>query len=103
VAVLPAAPRTRTRLRRSHEYIPPHRGPRAAQESREHKRREDDFHTQEVLRYYGEQRNLDAASNNALKDDLRRREREARERAAEQNILDSVYRVRAEGLGVEGW
>ena len=66
----------------------------AAQETREHKRRQEESHNQEVLKYYGEQRNLDAAANSELKDDMRRREREARERQTEQNLIEGLYRVR---------
>jgi hypothetical protein len=45
-------------------------------------------------RYYAEQRLLDTASANRLKDDFRRHDRVTRERQAEQQMLESIRRVR---------
>lgn len=45
-------------------------------------------------RFYAAQPTLQHLEKNVLLDDLKRREREAKERAAEANMLDSLYTVR---------
>lgn len=66
----------------------------AAQEARVIKQREQEYNNDVVTKYYAEQQTIDAAAKNALKDDDRRREREARERQAERDTLDAMFRVR---------
>lgn len=63
-----------------------------AHEQREQVRRQNEFAREEITRYYGNQRHIDAVSDNMQKDDFRRKEREARERAQEANMLDGLYR-----------
>lgn len=63
-----------------------------AHEQREQVRRQNDFAREEITRYYGDQRNVDAVSDNLLKDDARRKGREARERAGEYQLLESLYK-----------
>eukprot|EP01023_Acetabularia_acetabulum_P023012 TRINITY_DN2260_c0_g3_i6.p1 TRINITY_DN2260_c0_g3~~TRINITY_DN2260_c0_g3_i6.p1 ORF type:complete len:409 (-),score=71.30 TRINITY_DN2260_c0_g3_i6:69-1295(-) len=62
-----------------------------AQEARVESRRVKEYESSQIAKYYGEQRNLDAASANLLKDDLRRREREARERQTEEDMIENLY------------
>ncbi len=50
-------------------------------------------------RYYTQQKAIDNMSGNQLKDDLKRRDREGKERQAEAQMLDSLYQVR--GLHTE--
>lgn len=67
----------------------------AAQESRVCQRREREFQDDLVKKYYAEQRNADSAARDALKAPVKRREREAKERQAEIDMLESMYRVSA--------
>jgi hypothetical protein len=46
-----------------------------------------------VKKYYTEQRNSDASARDVLKAPVRRREREAKERQAEIDMMESMYRV----------
>ena len=46
-------------------------------------------------RYYAQAKAIDAASKDMHKDDIRRKEREVRERNAEQQMLHGMYRVSA--------
>lgn len=66
----------------------------AAQEARNVKTREKEYNDTLISKYYTDQRNIDAAASSALKDDVRRREREAKERQAEHAVVESMYRVR---------
>eukprot|EP00892_Ulva_mutabilis_P003509 jgi/Ulvmu1/152/UM001_0156.1 len=63
-----------------------------AQEAKVIKRREQEAQDEVIQKYYTQQRNTDAAARNALKDDHRRQDREARERNAEVEMLESIYR-----------
>lgn len=67
---------------------------RAAQEVREHKRRDKAYHDAGVVKYYAEQRHMDAAAASAGKDGARRLQREANEMAMEQAMLETLERVR---------
>jgi hypothetical protein len=67
----------------------------AAQENREAKRREKEYGDILIHKYYAEQRHMDSAAASSLKDDGRRREREARERQAEHDMVERMYRARA--------
>ncbi|KAG2486968.1 hypothetical protein HYH03_014341 [Edaphochlamys debaryana] len=62
-----------------------------AVEQREAARRITEAAKTEILRYYGDQRSYDAIANNALKDDFKRKGREFKERAAEAQMLETVY------------
>jgi hypothetical protein len=57
------------------------------------KRREKEWQDSLVNKYYAEQSHIDAAANSALKDDVRRREREARERQVERDMVEGMFRV----------
>eukprot|EP00955_Chlamydomonas_euryale_P112889 366171-Chlamydomonas_euryale.AAC.1 len=46
-------------------------------------------------RFYGNNNVLEHIEKSTLLDDLKRREREAKERSAEANMLDTMYQVRA--------
>eukprot|EP00803_Ostreobium_quekettii_P007654 evm.model.scf_612.3 EVM.evm.TU.scf_612.3 scf_612:19279-28385(-) len=59
------------------------------------RRREVEDNRSEIKRYYGQQRVMDVDSMARQKDDVRRRSREAKERQAEQDILEGLYRVQA--------
>lgn len=63
-------------------------------ETREAKRRIEDAARGEMQRYYVEQKNIDHASSNLLKDDFKRKDREARERDSEAIMLNGLYQVR---------
>jgi hypothetical protein len=65
----------------------------AAQDKRESKRREKEYNDNIISKYYAEQHHIDAAAHRAAKDDLHRREREANERKAEHNLMQSIYQV----------
>jgi len=65
----------------------------SAQEAKVIKRREQEAKDEVIQKYYTQQRNTDAAATNALKDDFRRQDREVRERKAEVDMLESIYRV----------
>jgi hypothetical protein len=65
----------------------------AAQEARVIRRRDREFQDDLVKKYYTEQRNSDAAARDALKAPVKRREREGKERQAEIDMLESMYRV----------
>jgi hypothetical protein len=60
-------------------------------------------------RYYAQAKTIDAASKGMQQDDARRKEREARERGAEQQMLYGMYRVsrsrclRPAGLRSPAW
>jgi hypothetical protein len=45
------------------------------------------------VRYYAEARTLDTVSANMLKDDVRRKDREVRERKSEMALMESMYKV----------
>jgi hypothetical protein len=65
----------------------------AAQENRELKRREKEYHDNVISKYYAEQHHIDAAAQRATKDDLHRREREAKERKVIQDLMQSIHQV----------
>jgi hypothetical protein len=65
----------------------------AAQESRVQLRREKEWQDDLIKKYYAEQRSSDAAAREALKAPVKRREREAKERQAEIDMLETMYRV----------
>ncbi|GMH38150.1 hypothetical protein BSKO_06034 [Bryopsis sp. KO-2023] len=67
-----------------------------AQDIREKVRREKEMATEDVRRYYAEQRMLDVASDAWQQDDMKRRERHARERQAEKNTLQALYKDQAQ-------
>eukprot|EP00195_Chlamydomonas_chlamydogama_P011039 CAMPEP_0202890232 /NCGR_PEP_ID=MMETSP1392-20130828/721_1 /ASSEMBLY_ACC=CAM_ASM_000868 /TAXON_ID=225041 /ORGANISM="Chlamydomonas chlamydogama, Strain SAG 11-48b" /LENGTH=479 /DNA_ID=CAMNT_0049573769 /DNA_START=242 /DNA_END=1678 /DNA_ORIENTATION=- len=62
-------------------------------EQREVRRRAQDAARGEIERYYNEQRAYDVQAGNPMKDDIKRREREAKERAQEAQMLDSLYQA----------
>lgn len=70
----------------------------AAQETRELRRRDKEWSDGLISKYYSEQRSIDAAAASASKDDLRRREREGKERQAEHDLVQNIYRVRCAQL-----
>jgi hypothetical protein len=70
----------------------------AAQETREANRREKEYSDNLIHKHYAEQRHMDSAAASSLKDDGRRREREARVRQAEHDMVERMYRARAPPL-----
>jgi hypothetical protein len=74
----------------------------AAQELREVKRRDKEYNDNLINKYYIDQRNIDAAASVASKDDVRRRERETKERQAEHDMVQNIFRVRTLLLHLEG-
>eukprot|EP00878_Enallax_costatus_P024325 GHUV01025957.1.p2 GENE.GHUV01025957.1~~GHUV01025957.1.p2 ORF type:complete len:121 (+),score=41.51 GHUV01025957.1:635-997(+) len=64
-----------------------------AHEQREAVRREQEFQRSQIQRYYADQRATDAASANMVKDEFKRHGREARERQAEQQMLEDMYKA----------
>lgn len=67
----------------------------AAQETRELRRRDREWSDGLISKYYSEQRSIDAAAASASKDDIRRREREGKERQAEHDLVQSIHWVRS--------
>mmetsp|Transcript_43973 Transcript_43973/g.131828 ORF Transcript_43973/g.131828 Transcript_43973/m.131828 type:complete len:497 (-) Transcript_43973:323-1813(-) len=62
-----------------------------AVEQREMVRRAQEMQRNEIQKFYGNNNVLEHIEKSTLLDDLKRREREAKERSAEANMLDTMY------------
>ncbi|KAL6760706.1 flagellar associated protein [Haematococcus lacustris] len=60
-------------------------------EQREVKRREQEATRQEVESYYSQQKHFEVTTGNPLRDDIKRKGKEARERSAEADLAESLY------------
>eukprot|EP00877_Chromochloris_zofingiensis_P008487 jgi/Chrzof1/3892/Cz13g12110.t1 len=63
-----------------------------AHEQREATRRQQDMAREEIQKYYTQQRAVDAASANMMKEDFRGKDRQARQRQAEDELLNNMYK-----------
>ncbi|WIA31853.1 hypothetical protein OEZ86_002718 [Tetradesmus obliquus] len=62
-----------------------------AHERKEAVRQQQEFERAQIQKYYAQQRTTDAISGNMAKDEFKRHGREARERQAEQQLLEEMY------------
>mmetsp|Transcript_43909 Transcript_43909/g.139920 ORF Transcript_43909/g.139920 Transcript_43909/m.139920 type:complete len:85 (-) Transcript_43909:50-304(-) len=66
-----------------------------AQEAREMHRRDEEMRIGEISQYWDKNKVLEDQFNLAQKSEIKRKEREMRERAHEADRLESLYRVSA--------